>query len=96
MYTFEQHLPGKKQFAPLAQLAEQLTLNSKQLFGLFFPFLIWSGLAGTNQMVDVQPSWSRLDAIGPDFNKRRTNEGYKGTLAALIAPALKFEFKSLA
>ena len=51
-YTFEQHSPGKNAFAPLAQLAEQLTLNSKQLFGLFFPFLIWSGLAGTNQMVD--------------------------------------------
>jgi hypothetical protein len=28
-YTFVQHLPGKKQFAPLAQLAEQLTLNQR-------------------------------------------------------------------
>src|SRR5437868_13135539 len=28
-YTFEQHLPGKMQFAPLAQLAEQLTLNQR-------------------------------------------------------------------
>ena len=26
-YTFVQHLPGKKLFAPLAQLAEQVTLN---------------------------------------------------------------------
>jgi hypothetical protein len=28
-YTFEQHLPGKNAFAPLAQLAEQLTLNQR-------------------------------------------------------------------
>src|SRR6267378_8599204 len=28
-YTFEQHLPGEKPFAPLAQLAEQLTLNQR-------------------------------------------------------------------
>jgi hypothetical protein len=27
MYAFEQHLPSKKLLAPLAQLAEQLTLN---------------------------------------------------------------------
>ena len=26
-YTFVQHLPGKQLFAPLAQLAEQVTLN---------------------------------------------------------------------
>src|SRR5207249_7608455 len=26
-YTFVQHLPGKQVFAPLAQLAEQVTLN---------------------------------------------------------------------
>jgi hypothetical protein len=26
-YTFVRHLPGKQQFAPLAQLAEQVTLN---------------------------------------------------------------------
>jgi len=29
MYAFEQHLPSKKLLAPLAQLAEQLTLNHR-------------------------------------------------------------------
>jgi hypothetical protein len=28
-YALQQHLPGKKAFAPLAQLAEQLTLNQR-------------------------------------------------------------------
>ena len=28
-YTFGQHSPGKNAFAPLAQLAEQLTLNQR-------------------------------------------------------------------
>jgi hypothetical protein len=28
-YTLQQHLPGKNAFAPLAQLAEQLTLNQR-------------------------------------------------------------------
>ena len=35
-HTFGQHLPGKNAFAPLAQLAEQLTLNSKLLFWSVF------------------------------------------------------------
>ena len=29
LYTLQQHLPGKKAIAPLAQLAEQLTLNQR-------------------------------------------------------------------
>ena len=55
-YTFEQHLPGKMLFAPLAQLAEQLTLNSKQRFWTRFAVF---GLAVT--------AWDKLETEAPRF-----------------------------
>ena len=67
MYAFEQDLPWKKLVAPLAQLAEQLTLNSKPHFCLVLTEVDSFGLTSQILFLTQRDWWSDVDRFGLNF-----------------------------